>query len=283
MKFYYSILVLFCMTAVSCRTVRQITERKAVPLTTENRLLKNIESHLLDFNTLYVKRADVSFFNNGKSSNFKASLKIKRDEFIQVSLTAPLGIEVARILLTPDSIKFADIYHKEYFLADYGYFYDKFDVNLSFGCIQKILTNTFCNIDDCIGEGKAKKYKLDRTEQGYELSTMEERALSRKIKKFYKKKRKDKDFILILQKILVDPEYFRPMFMSLEDVEENMGVSVEYRDLKEFSGKLFPERMSFGMFSEQKETNLNIRFLKLEFDVPVEANFRISARYKRMN
>ena len=33
-----------------------------------------------------------------------------------------------------------------------------------------------------------KKYKLDKTELGYELSTVEERAISRKIKKFYKKK-----------------------------------------------------------------------------------------------
>lgn len=267
----------------SCRTVRQVIEKREVPLMTENKLLKNIESHALDFQTLYAKRMDISFFNQGKSSNFKASLKIKRDEFIQVSLTAPLGIEVARILLTPDSIKFADIYHKKYFLADYNYFYDRFDVNLNFGCVQNIFTNTFCNIDDCIGGGKPKKYKLDRTEEGYELSTLEERALSRKIKKLYKKKRKNKDFILILQKILVDPEYFRPVAMSLEDVEENMGVSVEYKDLKEFSGKLFPEKMLFGVFTGQKKTDLNVKFLKVEFDVPVEANFKVSAKYKRID
>ena len=52
---------------------------------------------------------------------------------------------------------------------------------------------------------------------GYELSTVEERAISRKIKKFYKKKRKNKDFMLVLQRILIDPEYFRPVKVSVED------------------------------------------------------------------
>ena len=43
------------------------------------------------------------------------------------------------------------------------------------------------------GVTKTKKYKLDRVDQGYELSTIGERSFSRKIKKLYKKKRKQKE------------------------------------------------------------------------------------------
>lgn len=259
-----------------------MTVEKDIPSITENKLLKNIDVNGLEYNTLFAKRIDVSLKNKKESTNFKASLKIKRDDFIQVSVTAPLGIEVARVLITPDSIKFADIYHKKYFIEGYNYFSEKYDVRVNYDCIQQILTNTFFDIEDCGGSVKPKKYKLDKTSQGYELSSVQEKALSRKIKKLYKKKRKNKDFVLILQKIMIDSELFRPLKLSVEDVDEDMGVSVSYENFKNFSGKTFPENIVFELFYDNNKINLDLKFLRLEFDVPVESNFRISSKYKRI-
>lgn len=282
MRINVVLFLVICFSLASCRSVKQVMVKKDVPAISENRLLRNIESSELEYNTLFAKRVDVSFADGKGSNSFRASLKIQRDSFIQVSVTAPLGIEVARVLLTRDSIKFIDIYHKKYFLSGYDYFYEKFDARIGYDCIQKILTNTFFNFEDCGGFGKNKKYKLDRVESGYELSTVEEKALSRKIKKLYKKKRKNKDFILILQKILIDPQIFRPLSMSVEDVEEDTGVSVKYGNFEDFSGKIFPVRITFDLFSDHNKTSLELKFQKIEFDVPVESNLRISSKYKRI-
>lgn len=280
MRIYQILWIIICFSVVSCRTTKQIVVKKDIPAITENKLFKNIENNELDFNTLFAKRIDISLKSDKGNNNFKASLKIKRDSFIQISVTAPLGIEVARILLTNDSVKFVDLYHKKYFLSDYTYFYNKYDAYITYDFLQSVLTNTFFNPD--IYGTTNKKYKLDRTDGGYELSTVEERALSRKIKKLYKKKRKNKDFILILQKILIDPQMFRPLSVSVEDVEEETGVSVSYKNFKDFSGKVFPETIVFGLFSEHTETNLELKFQKIEFDVPVESNLRILSKYKRI-
>lgn len=277
------LLIVIIFSITSCRTVKQVTINKNIPSITEGKLLKNIENNELKYSTLFAKRLDISFKDRKGSNNLKASLKIKRDSFIQTIVTAPLGIEVARILLTEDSIKFVDTYHKKYFIADYDYFYDKFDVRVSFDCVQKILTNAFFNFQDCAGLGKEKKYKLDKTGSGYELSTVEERALSRKIKKFYKKKRKNKDFILVLQKILVDPESFRPIKVSVEDLDEEMAVSVNYEEFKNFAEKIFPEKIIFQFITDSGKTSLELKFLKIDFDVPVEPNFRISSKFKRID
>lgn len=283
MKISYLLLSGICVLLMSCHSVKQITVKKDIPLITENKLLRNVGNNELDYSSIFAKRVDINLKNKKGSNSFRASLKIRKDNFIQVSVNAPLGIEVARILLTPDSIKFVDIYHKKYFFADYNYFYEKYDAHISYDCVQKILTNTFFNFEMCGGGvGKIKKYKLDRTEEGYELFTVEERALSRKIKKLYKKKRKNKDFILILQKILIDPQTFRPLLMSVEDVEEEMGVSVKYIDFKDFSGKQFPEKIVFDLFSEDNKTILEMKFQKVEFDVPVESNLKISSKYKKI-
>lgn len=284
MKFKFIFLVF--VTAIflfSCRSTKEVTARKEIPNIAENKLLKEVYNAEPEFNTLYAKRLDVSLSHNGKSNSLKGILKIKKDSFIQLSLSAPLGIEVARILLTPDSIKFVDSYHKKYFLTDYNYFSDKFDIDLGFDCVEKILTNTFFNFEICSGiQNREKRYKLEKQEEGYLLSTVEEKALSRKIKKLYKKRLKNKDFILILQKILIDPHSFRPLFVSIEDVEEELGVSVNYKDFRDFGMLWFPEKVIFNLYTDKSKSSLEIKFSKLEFGVDVEPNFRISSKYKRI-
>lgn len=279
--YFLGILLFVSCCFFSCKSVKKTVIHKEIPNITENRLLKNVYANEPNFNSLYSKRMDISLTEGGKTTNLKGTLKIQRDSFIQISISAPLGIEVARVLLTRDSIKFVDSYHKKYFLSDYKYFYNKFDANLGYDCLQKILTNTFFDFESCNGtDSKEKKYKLDKTDNSYVLSTLEEKALGRKIKKLYRKKRKNKDFILILQKIQIDPLSFRPLSVMFEDVDEEAGVHVSYDDFQDFNGNFFPGKMIFGLFSDKEKMGLDIRFNKLEFDVVVEPNFRISPKYK---
>lgn len=284
MKTGYILLVLIVSCFLfSCKSVKKIVVHQEIPSITENKLLKNIYTNELEFNSLYSKRIDIVFTQNGKSVNLKGTLKIQRDSFIQISVSAPLGIEVGRVLLTRDSVKFIDSFHKKYFLSDYKYFYNKFEADLGYDCFQKILTNAFFNFQNCTGTGlNEKKYKLDRDNNSYVLSTLEEKALGRKIKKLYRKKRKNKEFALILQKIQIDPKSFRPVSMSVEDVEEEVGVSVNYNDFRDFEGKFFPEKVMFNFFSEEDKISLEMRFVRLEFNTAIEPNFRISSKYKQM-
>lgn len=267
----------------SCRTAKQVVTEKDIPLMTEHKLLKQIESNRLNDSTLFAKRIDVSFTDGENSDNFKASLKISRDSFMQISLTAPLGIEVARILLTQDSIKFVDVYHKKYFLADYDYFNQRYDVSLTYDFLQNIFTNTFSDFT-LLDESnlRTKRYKLDRTEMGYKLWTVDKKNAGKKLKKFYKQSGSERDEIILLQEILIDPTYFRPLSMSLKDLNEGVGISVRYENFVRFGEELFPEKMRFTLFSKKSNMDLNLKFQRMEFNVPIEPNFRILSKYKRM-
>lgn len=276
-------LLLVSVLMFSCRTAKQVVTEKDIPFMTEHKLLKQIESNRLNDSTLFAKRIDVSFTDGENSDNFKASLKISRDSFMQISLTAPLGIEVARILLTQDSIKFVDVYHKKYFLADYDYFNQRYDVSLTYDFLQNIFTNTFSDftlLDE--SDLRTKRYKLDRTEMGYKLWTVDKKNAGKKLKKFYKQSGSERDEIILLQEILIDPTYFRPLSMSLKDLNEGVGISVRYENFVRFGEELFPEKMRFTLFSKKSNMDLNLKFQRMEFNVPVEPNFRILSKYKRM-
>lgn len=276
-------LLLVSVLMFSCRTAKQVVTEKDIPLMTEHKLLKQIESNRLNDSTLFAKRIDVSFTDGENSDNFKASLKISRDSFMQISLTAPLGIEVARILLTQDSIKFVDVYHKKYFLADYDYFNQRYDVSLTYDFLQNIFTNTFSDFT-LLDESnlRTKRYKLDRTEMGYKLWTVDKKNAGKKLKKFYKQSGSERDEMILLQEILIDPTYFRPLSMSLKDLNEGVGISVRYENFVRFGEELFPEKMRFTLFSKKSNMDLNLKFQRMEFNVPVEPNFRILSKYKRM-
>lgn len=277
--FIFSLCLLF-----SCSSVKQAALIKKTENITEARLFKSIESNELDYRTLYAKKIELSVSINGKENSLKGTLKIQKDSFIWISVTAPLGIEVARIYLTPDSVRFLDSYNKKYLLTDYNFFYDRFGLDVSYSCIQKLLTNVYFSLEECGREGtKGNKFKFERTNNDYLFSNIQKKAINRKIRKFFKKRRKNKDFALILERIHIDPEFFRPYRLSLEDLEEDMGISASYSDFKDFSGKIFPEKISVNSVFDDNNIKVELKFLRLEFDTTISPAFRIPGKYKRLD
>ncbi|MDL2231197.1 DUF4292 domain-containing protein [Porphyromonadaceae bacterium OttesenSCG-928-L07] len=269
---------------MSCRSAREVVVYKEIPNIPEGKLYKNIEDNACVFNSLYSKKLDLSINQNGKKNNLSGSLKIQRDTFIWISLTASLGIEVARLWITPDSVKFVDPYNKQYLLADYQYFSERLGINMSYECLQNILTNKFFNIETCLetDETKETKFKFEKSNECYVLSNVHKRSLDRKVKKLYKKKRKNKEFSLIFQKIDIHPELFRPSGILLRDMDEESELIVGYKNFKDYEGVLFPENFLFAFISEDEKYSIEIKFSRLEFNTPVVPNFRISPKYKEI-
>lgn len=279
------LLIVVLIFFASCKSVKNITgKQRELPNITEGRLFKNIASNELNYSTIYAKKVDLSLKDKKESHNLKAILRIQRDSFISVAVSAPLGIEVARLLLTPDSVKFINQRSKEYFISDYSYFINKFDVGLTFDCFQKMLTNQFFDFESCTTDvDRGKHYKFDKSGNDYVLFTLEERALGRKLKRLYKKRKKNKEYSLILQKIHINPDCFRPNMVSIEDLEEKVGMSINYLDIKDFNGHLFPSRIIFKVTMDSGDLQLELDFNRLEFDVEVSPSFKISSKYKRMS
>lgn len=90
------LLIIVVVSIVSCRSAKQIAVKKNIPSITEGRLLKNIENNELEYSTLFAKKMDISYKDGKGSNSLKASLKIKRDSFIQANVTAPLGSAILR-------------------------------------------------------------------------------------------------------------------------------------------------------------------------------------------
>ncbi len=70
--------------------------------------------------------------------NTNVNIRMKKDSLIWISVTG-IGFEVARGLITKDSIVFLDKFHKEYFAFNYEQLSKKYNFDLNFALLQSII------------------------------------------------------------------------------------------------------------------------------------------------
>ncbi|MGL5682131.1 MAG: DUF4292 domain-containing protein [Marinifilaceae bacterium] len=278
------IFILISGTFSACRTNKELRVYNSLPNINKKALADSVITHESAFETLNAKKLGVSLTVNDKKKSFSASMRIKHGEFTQLSVTAPLGIELMRVLLTPDSVKIVDYYNKRYILSDYNGLEERFGVLLDYHCMERVLSNKFITLEQCgNAEAKLDKFKLNTMPQGYQLVNVEERSINRKIKKLYKKRRKNKDYVLITQELLFDPYSFKPLKMSVMDYEDNNGLMVDYSMFKQIGDILFPSNVKSTLFLEGNKFVLDIDIERVEFNVPVKPSVKIPQKYEQID
>ncbi len=92
----------------------------------------NVQKNFFRYDWFSAK-AKITVISDQGKTDFNATIRAKRDSVIWVSISPGLGIEVARVLMTPDSIKVLDRFHKKYEVHDYSLFrnYTSIPVNLN--------------------------------------------------------------------------------------------------------------------------------------------------------
>jgi hypothetical protein len=141
------------LAVVSCKA-----RKKAMPVTpttihTENNVpvattppdltvVKNqlaaIRAHQVTYNT-FSGRASTKLDVNGNSNDVTMNVRIMRDKKIWVSITALLGIEVARALITPDSIKIINKLQGVYLKKPFSYVYKYASRQVNYKTIESLL------------------------------------------------------------------------------------------------------------------------------------------------
>ena len=90
------------------------------------------------FKTLSIKaKADLNI--NNKSNDVNMNIRIKNNEVIWVSVTALAGLEVARALITADSVKVLNRMDNIYLKKPFSYIYEFTNERITFQTLQSVL------------------------------------------------------------------------------------------------------------------------------------------------
>ena len=107
-------------------------------LTVLKNQLAAIKAQQVVFDT-FSGRASTKLDINGSSNDVTLNIRLKKDKQIWVSITALLGIEVARALITPDSIKVINKLQGLYLKKPFSFIYQYASRQVNYKTIESLL------------------------------------------------------------------------------------------------------------------------------------------------
>ena len=100
---YILFIISFSFIFNSCLVNKPILKKKEIKNLTGSQVFDSIRDNYGDYKYFYSKFS-ASFIMNGEKTSIKGTIKIKPDSIIWISLSPGLGVEIARIKATKDSI-----------------------------------------------------------------------------------------------------------------------------------------------------------------------------------
>lgn len=282
---YFVFIFVFAFSLSACKTARVITTTKLKPVNTA-KLIKNIEGNALDYKFFSIKRINCQYQDVKGRTSFRATLKAMKDRAIVVSFNK-LNIPVGRILLTPDSIKYINYVDKNYFVGDYGFLSNIFDVDIDFYDIQSILRNNIFSYRNDLKDDDFRNFTSYVDSGMYVLQSLKKRKLNKIEEKYrYQKverilKRHDEES-LILQTISVLPENFNVKNIKIEDKTTQQSLEFGFDDFTNLGNRIYPGAITMNIKSGQGKINMKLRLAGFSMDPVDNLNFTIPGRYKQL-
>lgn len=260
----------------SCKAPKEVEKIKLEHHTTKE-LLEHLETNELKFESLSTK-AEITYTDE-KSTSFKANLRIRKDSAIWLSITPALGIEMARVLITTDSVLFMDRIHNKYFAGDFAFINKMFDVDLDYSMLEALLVGNSIDFE----KNEKIRTSIDRKKDYYYIGTEKKRKVKKDIKK-------EKEVIKNQSQILwVYPETFKIAELLLFAPDKDQSLTGVFSNHKPVSNgeesteqaQLFPFNLNFVVESK-KNLKIDVEYGKVTLNKELNLSFKIPEKYEQI-
>jgi len=273
----FAYLMLFCL--FSCKTKKHITQTETIKtedtlgkcrlsFKTAKSLSKHIKENELNFNWLNAK-ANTEIFIDGESHTLDVRIKAKRDSAIWISIQAAGLLDIAKLLITKDSVKMIVYIKKQYFNGDFNYINQLLNADLDFEIIQASLFGNSANFDD--DDAKMKPI-VDRENCQYLLSTVRKRKLRRIVSGQDSLKKS-------LQTMRLNPDNFKIITNEFQDIETNRSFYAKYDHFSEPDSVFAPHNVNIEIKAEKK-IDLKINYVRIDINQPQKLSLNIPKNYE---
>jgi len=259
----------------SCKTPQTIIRKREI---------KNISPQLL-YDSLVNNYGEIQDFSgkfkatitrDKKTTSVAGLIKIKNDSVIWASVNPGFGIEVARVLLRPDSAYLIDRLNSTFYKGEYSYIEKLANIETNYFAIQAIFLNTlpfFASIDTA-GFFNSAVIKKENNGKFIELENNQKRII--------KKGGRKMNLPTIFEKIKIDNTTLKISEIFLKDFKEDREVIVNYSDFA-YSDVIktdFPQIINIRVIQNNNSYTITIKFTKQQFNVLNEYQFSIPESYK---
>ena len=255
-KRIFPLLLLFVVLLNSCGGTRKAKmgttapEDAAVAAVVENHYANEV-----DFKTIQGKLS-LNYQTEERSQSVTVNFRMKKDETIWMSGQL-LGIPLAKVMITPNSVQFYEKITQTYFDGDFSLLSDLLGTPLDYEKVQNLL------LGQTIYDLRDERYRLTQSSRGYQLQPAEETFLKRMF--------------------LLDAGNYKVLAQQLGQERENRSVTVTYPEYQTVGRQLFPYQIQINASEGAKNTRIDMTFRNIEFNVPVSFPFSIPSGYEEIS
>ncbi len=257
-----------------CTPTQQVIKpREAISFTMEE-LYDSLTVNDGVFNT-FSSRFSASYKTETTTHNFKGQLRLIRDSAIWVSISPGLGVEILRIMLTPDSVFFMNRVLNQYYKGDYTIVNKSIDIEFSFKAFQSVLINEFFLYPFSVTDTIAflNEMEIQKFHRSVKLQTHRERELKKEMRK------SDKPDMIYVQYIL-DLMNKKISGIELKELKYSRDMNVSYTDYDTLSPFIIPNNMVVKYISGETFFDFELTYNKKQFDNNLSCPFSIPDKYQ---
>lgn len=270
----------------SCKAPKTITATRLKPIST-NRLIRNIEENAFHYRSFDIKRISCQYETPHEKTSFRASLKSVKDNYILISLSK-INLPVAKVLLTPDSVKVINYFEKTYLAKDYRFLDRFFNADVDFDVVQSVLTNDVFSYRDDPRDQDFREFVTYADSGLYVLQSLKNRKLQkierkRKEEKIERYLKKLDEETLIIQSLYIDPVYYKIRRIVLENREEAKNLTINFSEFQPVDNKLYPGDIQIRFEGPGDFLTIKIKLSKFSTHTDQGFSFKIPEHYKKVN
>jgi hypothetical protein len=207
---------------------------------------------------------------DGKEHSINGQVRTRKDSIIWVTLSPALGIEIARILISQDSVKFLNRIDNTYLCSDFKLINDNLNSGFDFDMLQALF------VGNDLSYYENDKFKASVDDMMYRLNTIGRRKLRKYVRT------SNENLKILIQSIWVDPENGKIRKVNIKELnKENKKLEVEYSGFIAVNNQLFPSHIKYKIDAEKK-INISLEFSRVKIDEPTNLPFTIPEKYTRM-
>lgn len=247
------------------------TERCALNIKSTKHLIEKMQQHTFNYEWIYA-RAQTKFVIDSEDTDVDVKIRSKRDSAILITVEAIGLFDVAKILITNDSVKMIIYPKKQYFYGSIDNISKFLNITADLDLIQSIL---FGNHAEFYNEDDKIKHILDKKNCLYLLTTTKKRKIKRLLK--------DKDILIAkepIQIISIHPQHFKIIRNQFIDVKNNHSLIVHYENFQ-FIDSLFVPKLVKAKIITNNPLDFQLKYSKIELNKVQNLSFRIPDSYHK--
>lgn len=296
---YLKVFLTFMIAAlllIACKSKKDTVKKDPLRNRTAGFLLRHYEENKFDFEWAGMK-VDAEYMVMGETQGFKATIRMKKDSAVWISITPALGIEMIRMLVTPDSLKYLSKIpeNKFYYLGTFEDINKLIGVGLDFDMLQDILVGNAIGLEKDEG-----RFRSETENDSYLLISKYKRRVRRVVgvddrrleddtivvnpnDPRYQRtlKRVDEEDGMIISRYWVEPEHYRLVKSVFNDLIKQRTMELHYSEFQLNEDQIYPSQCRLILNNPSAQQELNFEITKISTGKPYDFPFEIPEDYIR--